>query len=118
MAVLSNNAVTDLPPKVRKAERIVAQGRITDLDGARAFAVQGRTDTYVVVLWPHPTIADTLTGACTCAWWTTSTDEQRERYGRACSHILAAQRLVRQREYDAGKRDPFEGIAGQFRSAP
>ena len=77
-----------------KAARIVADRRITEVDG-RTFFVQGDHDAYIVVLAGE-------VGAAFCSCPATVTD---------CSHVRAAKRLV---AYEAAKAqvpdDPFEGL--------
>lgn len=87
------------PSRPHKAARLVREGKVHRLAGARVYRVEGDTDTYTVVL-------SDVGDFCSCEWGRRQHEDPRD-----CAHVLAAK--VDEHRTD----DPFDGVGshGGFR---
>ena len=95
MTVLSNGVNVARRPKIVKAERLVAQGRVSEVSGyrVRAWSIKGETGDYIVTTLQSPS-GDPRGWFCNC----------RVAAGESCSHMLAVHSLIEL------ELDPFRGL--------
>lgn len=77
--------------RVDKAQRLLSQDRVTELDPPRVFLIEGDHDTYRVIVGPG------LFRWCECPYQGPG----------VCSHLLAANNFITQEKYAS---DPLNGI--------